>query len=64
MHRGKSYKIGANHRFAMKPEDTILDTQLSRPVWPLALLILGLSATAAWTGLLGYGVIALVGMAL
>jgi hypothetical protein len=48
----------------MKPEDTILDTQLSRPVWPLALLILGLSATAAWTGLLGYGVIALVGMAL
>jgi hypothetical protein len=64
VHRGKPNKIDPNDRFAMKPEAMVLDTQLSRPVWPLALLIVGLGATAAWTGLLGYGVIALVEMAL
>jgi hypothetical protein len=35
-----------------------------RPTVPLALVILGLGLTAAWTGMLGYGLVALVAMAL
>ncbi len=29
-------------------------------VWPMALLIVGLGATVAWTALLGYGLVALI----
>ena len=38
-------------------------TQFQR-IWPSALLILGLGITVAWTVVLGYGFVALVGMTL
>jgi hypothetical protein len=31
-----------------------------RPLWPTAILIFGLSLTAAWVGLLGFGLFELI----
>ena len=30
------------------------------PIWPVAMIVLGLSVTAAWIGLLGYGLVKLI----
>ena len=34
------------------------------PIWPVALIVLGLSVSAAWIGLLGYGLVKLIGLAI
>ena len=36
------------------------DGELQRPVWPLALIVLGLALTLAWLSIVGYGLIKLV----
>ena len=33
-------------------------------IWPRAVIALGLGLTVAWTGLLGYGVVSLIALAL
>jgi hypothetical protein len=38
---------------------SVMDTLFNR-VWPLAVLTLGLIATVAWLGLVGYGLIKLL----
>lgn len=37
--------------------------QLIRRIWPAAMIALGLGLTAAWIGLLGYGLVLLVELA-
>jgi hypothetical protein len=32
-------------------------------IWPQAMIALGLGLTAAWTGLLGYGLVSLIALA-
>ena len=34
------------------------------PIWPGAMIVLGLGVTAAWIGLLGYGLVKLIELAL
>jgi len=48
----------------LEQQTVILDPATFRPAWPLVLVILGLGLTVVWTGILGYGLVALVGMAL
>ena len=57
---------GVKQRFAMTHEalPAVSDPSIFRPVWPLVFVILGLGLTAAWTALLGYGLVQLVEMAL
>jgi len=33
-------------------------------IWPVAAIAFGLSLTAAWIGLLGYGLVKLIGLAI
>jgi hypothetical protein len=35
----------------------------SAPILPVALIACGLALSVAWTGLLGYGIVALIGLA-
>ena len=35
-----------------------------RPIWPVLTVAFGLSLTAAWIGLLGYGLVKLIELAL
>jgi len=48
----------------LEPQTIVSDPATLRPAWPLVLVILGLGLTVAWTGMLGYGFVQLVGMAL
>ena len=48
----------------LEPQTIGFDPAALRPAWPLVLVILGLGLTVAWTGMLGYGLVQLVGMAL
>jgi hypothetical protein len=48
----------------LEPETAYSEPVSFRPAWPLALVILGLGLTVAWTGMLGYGLVELVAMAL
>ena len=34
------------------------------PIWPVAWIVFGLSLTAAWMGLLGYGLVRLIELAI
>jgi hypothetical protein len=34
------------------------------PIWPVLIVACGLSLTATWMGLLGYGLVKLIGLAL
>jgi hypothetical protein len=48
----------------LEPETVCSEPVSFRPTWPLALVILGLGLTVAWTGMFGYGLVELVAMAL
>jgi hypothetical protein len=48
----------------LEPQTIGSDPAALRPTWPLVLVILGLGLTVVWTGMLGYGLVQLVGMAL
>ena len=39
------------------------DDNLFYRIWPQAMIALGLGLTAAWTGLLGYGLVSLIALA-
>jgi len=39
------------------------DDALFHRIWPRAIITLGLGLTAAWTGLLGYGLVRLIALA-
>lgn len=34
------------------------------PIWPMVIIAFGLSLTAAWVGLLGYGLVKLIDLAI
>jgi len=38
--------------------------RIHRPIWPTIVVTFGLSLTAAWIGLLGYGVFRLIELAI
>ena len=38
-------------------------TPVIQRIWPIAVIVIGLELTAAWTCLLGYGVVRLIGFA-
>jgi hypothetical protein len=42
----------------------ISNPSLFRRIWAAAILVFGLAATVAWAGLLGYGLVTLVRLAL
>ena len=48
---------------AVNKPSALAATPVIQRIWPIAVIVIGLGLTAAWTCLLGYGVVRLIGFA-